>query len=55
MEKNRFPLLEKLAQKLYCAIAKEYRNPEGLTVNASRGKQPLLKEMILSRRHVDAS
>ena len=50
--KQKFPLLEKLANKVYASLMKAY-NPEGCTKNISRGRIPLYKELILSRRHVD--
>jgi hypothetical protein len=52
--RQRYPLLEKLARKIYSTIQKEI-NPEGLTKNVSRGAQALYKEIVLLRRHVDIS
>jgi hypothetical protein len=54
VERHVFPLLEKLAGKLFAAIQSAIK-PPGLTVNPSRGKQPLYKELVLSRRHVDVT
>jgi hypothetical protein len=52
--KTRFVLMEKLALKVYTQIKKVF-NPEGLTKNATRGKQRLFKEILLSRKHVDVT
>jgi hypothetical protein len=51
---HKYPLMEKLATKVFTAIQRNL-NPEGLTKNVSRGKIPLFKEMLLSRKHVDIS
>jgi hypothetical protein len=51
---HRYPLIDKLAADIYKAIKKEI-NPEGLTKNTSRGKEPLYKELVLSRKHIDAT
>lgn len=52
--RQKYPLLEKLARKVYTNIQKEI-NPEGLTKNVSRGAQALYKEFVLLRKHVDIS
>lgn len=49
---TKFPLIQKLANKIYSLIQKEL-NPDGLTKNVTRGSKPLFKEILLSRRHVD--
>ena len=51
--KHKFAAVEKVASKIYNSIRKEFNNPEGLTKNTSRGRTPLLKNLILNRRHVD--
>jgi hypothetical protein len=54
LNKHRYPLIEKLASKVYAKIRQEFA-PDGLTKNVSRGKTPLYKEILLSRRHVDVT
>jgi hypothetical protein len=51
---HRYPLIEKLAGKIFGFIQKEFK-PDGLTKNSTRGKQPLLQEILLSRKHFDLS
>lgn len=53
--RTRYAMMEKLAMKLYQGIMNHFNKPEGLTKNVSRGKQPLYQEIVLGRRHVDAS
>ena len=55
VQQHKYPLIEKLATKLYTGIQKEFNNPDGLTKNVTRGKQPLIREIIMARRHVDVS
>jgi hypothetical protein len=53
VHQHRYPLVEKLAAKIYAAIQHEFNNPEGLTKNVSRGKMTLVRDIILRRRHAD--
>ena len=53
--KHKYPLVDKLAGKLYSAILTAFNNPEGLTKNKTRGKQFLYKDIVQSRRHRDIS
>jgi hypothetical protein len=53
--RHKYPLIEKLASKIFVSIQREFNKPEGLTKNVSRGKVPLYKEIILARKHVDVS
>lgn len=50
---HRYPLVEKLASKIYSSILSEFNNPEGVTKNVSRGKMTLVKDIIIRRRHTD--
>jgi hypothetical protein len=52
---HRYPLVEKLASKVYSSILLEFNNPEGLTKNVHRGKMTLVREIIIRRRHTDIS
>ena len=54
-ERQRFLAIEKLARKIYNAIREEFKNPEGLTKNVSRGAQGLYKEIVLLRKHADVT
>ena len=51
--KQKYPLLEKLAAKLYSNIQRLYNNPDGLTKNVSRGKMPLVQGIAMLRKHKD--
>jgi hypothetical protein len=51
---HKFPLIEKLARKIYNAIQKEFKNPVGLTKNVTRGSKGLYQELVMLRKHVDA-
>jgi hypothetical protein len=51
----KYPKIEKLAAKLYSNIIKYCGKPEGLTKNVSRGKKPLYREIVISRRYVDVA
>lgn len=51
---TRFPEIEKLTVKVWNKIMEIY-NPDGMPKNVTRGKTPLLKEIVLRRKHVDAS
>lgn len=53
--RHQCPALEKLAYQVYEKILKVHNNPKGLTVSVSRGKKPLLIEMVLKRKHVDVT
>jgi hypothetical protein len=53
VQQHRYPLVEKLAAKIYSSIQLECNNPEGLTKNVSRGKMTLVRDIILRRRHTD--
>ena len=53
--KHKFPLVEKLAAKLYNGILLHFGNPEGLTKNATQGKLPLFQEIVLGRHHTDVA
>ena len=53
--KTRFQSVEKLANKMFNAIKTKLNNPDGLTKNSTGGKMPLVKEIILRRKHVDVS
>jgi hypothetical protein len=53
--RQKYPLIEKLARKLYSNIQKECNNPDGLTKNVHRGAQALYKELVLLRKHVDVT
>jgi hypothetical protein len=48
----KYPLIEKLAGKVFAAIQQQF-NPEGFSKNATRAKQPLYKEIVVARKHVD--
>ena len=50
--KHKYPLDEKLANKIYGSIQKVI-NPEGLTQNITRGREPLLRDIIILRRSTD--
>jgi len=50
---HKFPLIEKLAMEIYKNIRTHFHNPDGLTMNPSRGKLPLYRLIIQFRRHVD--
>jgi hypothetical protein len=52
--KHKLPLIEKLASKIYNEVQKRC-DPECLTKNLTRGKQSLLKEIILSRKSMDVT
>jgi hypothetical protein len=52
---HRFPLIEKLALKVYKNILVMFNKPEGLTVNTSRGKVPLYQAIVLQRKHMDVN
>lgn len=54
-ERYRYPLIDKLARKIYTSIQKHFNNPEGLTKNVSRGKESLYKEIILGRKLMELS
>ena len=49
IKKHKFPLIEKLAAKIYTAIQREFKNPKCLTQNVSRGKLPLAKVIVVHR------
>jgi hypothetical protein len=53
--KHKYPLIDKLAGKVYSSILTEFNNPEGVTKNKTRGKQFLYKDIVQSRRHRDIS
>ena len=53
--KHKFEIAGKLVAKVYKSIRDQFNKPPGLTENVHRGKQPLLKEFIISRKHVDVS
>lgn len=53
--KHEFPRIVKLAGKIHTNIQRQFHDPEGLTKNVSRGKQPPHREIIPSRKHVDIS
>jgi hypothetical protein len=55
IRQHRYPLVEKLAAKIYASIQTEFHNPEGLTKNVSRGKMTLVRDIIIRRRHTDIS
>ena len=46
--KHRYPLIERLAMKIYTKIFNTFNKPDCLTKNASRGKYPLVHEIILA-------
>ena len=50
---HKYPLVDKLAAKLYGAILSAYNNPEGMTKNKTRGRQFIYKDIVMSRRHRD--
>lgn len=50
----KYPVLDKLATKIATSIQRVI-NPEGLTKNITRARQPLLKELVLGRKHMDLS
>jgi hypothetical protein len=52
---TKYPQIEKLAIKIFKAIQREYRNPEGLEKNASRGKRHLIVEILVARKHIDVT
>jgi len=54
VHKHKFKDADKLAQKVFNSI-KEIYKPESFGKHKSRGKIPLLKEIILNRKHRDAS
>ena len=51
---HKYPLIDKLALKLYTAIVSLYK-PDGVTKNKTRGRQFLYKDLVQSRRHRDIS
>ena len=53
--KHKFPLIEKLATKLYNGILHHFGNHGVVTKNNTRGKQPLFKEILIARRHTDVA
>ena len=53
--KHKFPLIEKLATKLYNEILHHFGNHGVVTKNNTRGKQPLFKEILIARRHTDVA
>jgi hypothetical protein len=53
VRRYKYPLLDKLAGKIYKNIYTNENKPDGLTKNPTRGKQPLYKEMVLSRKKID--
>jgi hypothetical protein len=53
--RHKFPLMEKLAAKIFTNIQREFNKPDGLTKNVSRGKMPLLKEILMGCCHTDIS
>jgi hypothetical protein len=53
VRQHRYPLVEKLAAKVYTSILAEFNNPEGLGKNVSRGKLTLARDIIIRRRHTD--
>ena len=55
VDRWKFPALEKLARKIYNAIQKEFKNPEGLTKNVTRGCQVLCQELVILRKSLDIS
>ena len=52
---HKYPMIDKLAGKIYASILSLYNNPEGLTKNKTRGKQFLYRDIIQSCRHRDIS
>jgi hypothetical protein len=53
VRQHRYPLVEKLAAKIYASIQGAFSNPEGLTKNVSRGKMTLVRDIIIRRRYTD--
>jgi hypothetical protein len=52
---HKYPLVDRLAGKIYSSILALYNNPEGLTKNKTRGRQFIYKDIVQSRRHRDIS
>lgn len=51
--KTCFPLIEKLALKIFNLINSNFNKPEFLPKNITRAKMPLVKKIVLLQKHGD--